>query len=88
MNQLQKLDSNDLSKGLINSVDIDSYQVEFWADNSISLTGQSMVSPIADNISGMSETKSDKIICIKFHRDIFFYPNLRDNNQVRAKLSF
>ncbi len=62
VNKLPKLDDSDFSAGIINSVDIESYRVELLGSQSIGLSGENMVSPIADNIvSGKSESKSDKI---------------------------
>lgn len=62
LNKLPKLDNYDLSEGVINSVDIDSYRIEFLASQSISLSGESILSAISDNIvTGNSETRSDKL---------------------------
>ncbi|OZH53577.1 hypothetical protein AFK68_16690 [Hydrocoleum sp. CS-953] len=60
--KLPKLDNYDLSAGIINSVDIESYRVELLGSQSISLTRKNTLSPIAENIvRGNSENKSDKI---------------------------
>ncbi|WP_202223788.1 hypothetical protein, partial [Okeania sp. KiyG1] len=62
VNKLPKLDNSDWSAGIINSVDIESYRVEFLASQSISLSRGKTLSPIADNIViGNSESRSDKI---------------------------
>ncbi len=62
INKLPKLDNSDFSAGIINSVDIESYRIEFLGSKSISLSRENILSPIADNIvSGNSENRSDKI---------------------------
>ncbi len=62
VNKLPKLDNYDLSAGIINSVDIESYRIELLGSQSISLSRENILSPIADNIvSGNSENRSDKI---------------------------
>ena len=62
VNKLPQLDNSDLSAGIINSVDIESYRVELLASQSIHLSGENTLSPIAKNIvSGNSQSRSDKV---------------------------
>jgi type I restriction enzyme R subunit len=62
VNKLPQLDNSDLSEGIINSVDIESYRVELLGSQSIHLSGENTLSPIAKNIvSGNSQSRSDKI---------------------------
>ena len=62
VNKLPKLDNSDLLAGIINSVDIENYQVELLGSKSISLSRENTLSPIAENIvRGNSENRSDKI---------------------------
>ena len=60
VNKLPQLDNSDLSAGIINSVDIESYRVELLASQSINLSGENTLSPIAKNIvSGNSQSRSE-----------------------------
>ncbi|MGD1804803.1 type I restriction endonuclease subunit R [Dapis sp. BLCC M126] len=62
VNKLPKLDNYDSSAGIINSVDIESYRIELLGSQSISLSRENTLSPVAENIvRGNSENKSDKI---------------------------
>ena len=62
VNKLPQLDNSDLSEGIINSVDIESYRVELLGSQSIHLSGENTLSPIAKNIvSGNSQNRSDKV---------------------------
>ena len=59
VNKLPKSGLSDFPEGIINSVDIESYQVELLGSQSISLSRENTLSPIADNIfSGNSESRS------------------------------
>ncbi|NEP79540.1 MAG: hypothetical protein F6K39_16035 [Okeania sp. SIO3B3] len=71
VNKLPKLDNSDLSAGIINSVDIESYQVEFLASQSISLSRGNALSPIADNIViGNSESRSFQLSVISYQLSV------------------
>ena len=60
--KLPKSDNYDLSAGIINSVDIESYRVELLGSQSISLSRENTLSPVAENIvRGKSENRSDEI---------------------------
>lgn len=60
--KLPKSDNYDLSAGIINSVDIESYRVELLGSQSITLSRENTLSPVAENIvRGKSENRSDKI---------------------------
>ncbi|MGK7923431.1 MAG: DEAD/DEAH box helicase family protein, partial [Trichodesmium sp.] len=64
VDKLPKSDNSDLSAGIINSVDIESYRVELLGSQNISLDldRENTLSPVAENIiRGKSENKSDKI---------------------------
>ncbi len=64
VDKLPKSDNYDLSAGIINSVDIESYRIAPLGSQSISLDldRENTLSPVAENIvRGNSENKSDKI---------------------------
>ena len=85
VNKLPQLDNSDLSAGIINSVDIESYRVELLASQSINLSGENTLSPIAKNIvSGNSQSRSDKVSQIIEEFNNRFGGNIVWENEDRA----
>ena len=85
VNKLPQLDNSDLSAGIINSVDIESYRVELLASQSIHLSGENTLSPIAKNIvSGNSQSRSDKVSQIIEEFNNRFGGNIVWENEDRA----